>query len=295
MLVAALRGITKTFGSVEALRGLDLMIQRGELVALLGPNGAGKTTALRILLGLAKPTKGTAEIFGHEPRSAQARRERGTLLQVSKVPETLRVHEHIELFSSYYQSPLPLRTTLEVAGLEEIANRLTGELSGGQKQRLLFALAICGNPPLLCLDEPTVGLDVESRRKLWHHIRSFVVRGGSVLLTTHYLEEADALADRIAVIQSGRITAEGSPGEIKARATARKILCTTCLDESTLRALPGVAGVGRHRQRCEILAADAENVVRQLLARDASLSDLEITAAGLEEAFLSLTSQEVLQ
>jgi ABC-2 type transport system ATP-binding protein len=215
MLVAELNNVTKSYGPVIALRGLDLAIQPGELVALLGPNGAGKTTAVRILLGLTQPDSGTAAIFSHDPRSHEAKLRRGALLQVAKVPETLRVREHIELFSSYYEHPLPVAETMAAAGLRGIENRLFGDLSGGQKQRVLFALAICGNPSLLFLDEPTIGLDVEARRILWLHIRGFVARGGSVLLTTHYLEEAETLANRIAVIQRGAIVAQGSPSELK--------------------------------------------------------------------------------
>jgi ABC-2 type transport system ATP-binding protein len=217
MPVAELRGVTKRYGTIEALRGIDLKIERGELVAVLGPNGAGKTTAVRILLGLAKADSGTATVFGFPPSSQEAKLRRGALLQVAKVPETLRVREHIELFSSYYPKPLPLAETIAAAGLQGIENRLFGELSGGQKQRVLFALALCGNPDLLFLDEPTVGLDVAARRALWERIRWFVAQGGSVLLTTHYLDEADALANRVAVINGGRIIAEGTPAEIKAR------------------------------------------------------------------------------
>ena len=217
MPVAELRQVRKRYGTTEALRGVDLNIERGELVALLGPNGAGKTTAVRILLGLAKADSGSATVFGCPPASMDAKLRRGALLQVARVPETLKVREHIELFSSYYPNPLPFAETIAAAGLQGIENRLFGELSGGQKQRVLFALALCGNPDLLFLDEPTVGLDVEARRALWSRIRAFVARGGSVLLTTHYLDEADALANRVAVINHGRIIAEGTPAEIKAR------------------------------------------------------------------------------
>ena len=221
MPVAELRGVTKQYGPIAALRGIDLSIEPGELVALLGPNGAGKTTAVRILLGLAAPTTGKAAIFGKNPRSREARLHRGAQLQVAKVPETLRVREHIELFSSYYPKPLPTEETIAAAGLKGVEDRLFGDLSGGQKQRALFALAICGDPDILFLDEPTVGLDVAARRALWERIRGFVARGGSVLLTTHYLDEADALAHRVAVINQGRIVAEGTPAEIKARTASR--------------------------------------------------------------------------
>jgi ABC-2 type transport system ATP-binding protein len=217
MPVAELRGVTKRYGDIEALRGIGLGIEAGEILALLGPNGAGKTTAVRILLGLLQPTSGKAALFGRSPDSLDAKLRRGAMLQVAKVPETIKVREHIELFASYYRHPLSMAETVEAAGLAGIENRLFGELSGGQKQRVLFALAICGNPDLLFLDEPTVGLDVESRRTLWARVRAFRARGGSVLLTTHYLDEADALADRVAVINQGRIVAEGSPAEIKAR------------------------------------------------------------------------------
>jgi ABC-2 type transport system ATP-binding protein len=247
------------------------------------------------LLGLASATSGRASIFGRSPADAAARVQTGALLQVSKVPETLRVGEHIELFSSYYPRPLPFAETIAAAGLEGLEKRLFGDLSGGQKQRVLFALALCGNPRLLFLDEPTVGLDVETRRMLWSRIRAFVDGGGSVLLTTHYLDEADQLADRIAVLSAGRIVAQGTPSQIKSRTAAKTIRCTTCLDEPLLRAIPGIAEVRRNHRGFEILTGEAERVTRELLARDPSLSQLEIVSAGLEEAFLRLTEQEVAQ
>jgi ABC-2 type transport system ATP-binding protein len=216
------------------------------------------------------------------------------MLQVARVPETLKVREHIDLFSSYYRSPLPLETVLAIAGLEKLRDRNFGDLSGGQRQRTLFALAICGDPDLLFLDEPTVGLDVEARRALWEQIRHLVARGKTILLTTHYLQEADALADRIAVINRGEIIAEGTPAEIKAQTSGKRIRCITRLSASALRQIPGVTEVKEDREAVEIHAAEAEPVVRELMARDPGLSGLEITSAGLEEAFLALTQDNSL-
>jgi ABC-2 type transport system ATP-binding protein len=211
------------------------------------------------------------------------------MLQVGRVPETLRVREHIDLFSSYYQKPMAAADVLVAAGLEKLSERKFGELSGGQKQRVLFALAICGDPDLLFLDEPTAGLDVEARRMLWDEIRKLVSRGKTVLLTTHYLQEADALADRVAVINKGVIVAEGSPAEIKAQTAGKRIRCITSLSISVLRQIPGVTEVKEDREAVEIHTGTAEPVLRELLARDASLSALEVASAGLEEAFLALT------
>ena len=215
MLPAQFTSVQKKYGTVEALKGLDLTINQGELLALLGANGAGKTSAVRMLLGLAKPTSGTVRVFGGDPRDARTRTRIGAVLQSARVPETLRVREHIDLFASYYPNPLPFDEVIAAAGLQGIERRKYGELSGGQQKRVLFALAICGNPDLLVLDEPTVGLDVEARRALWKQIRAFIARGKSVLLTTHYLAEAESLADRVVVIHHGNVVAQGTPAEIK--------------------------------------------------------------------------------
>lgn len=216
--VAALVAATQTYGPVLALDRLDLAIRPGEVLALLGPNGAGKTTTIQLLVGLARPASGSARLFGRDPRERGARERLGAMLQVGKVPETLSVRELVRLFSSYYPKPLPLEETIRLAGLGEFADRRFGKLSGGQQRRALFGLALCGNPDLLVLDEPTTGLDVESRRALWTAVRGFRARGGSVLLTTHHIEEADALADRIVLLARGREAASGTPSEIKAAA-----------------------------------------------------------------------------
>lgn len=288
-VVARLHGVSKNYGEVKALRQVDFNIRAGELVALLGPNGAGKTTAIKLLLGLARPNQGTVTVFGGNPVQPDVRLRTGAMLQVARVPETLRVREHIALFSSYYAEPLPIAETLAIAGLETVKDRLFGDLSGGQRQRVLFALALCGNPDLLFLDEPTVGLDVEARRILWEQIRKLVARGKSVLLTTHYLEEADALADRVVVIHQGNVIAEGTSAEIKAQTAGKKIRCVTRLEASVVRQIPGVQDVQRDREALVIRAAVAEPVIRELLARDEQLSGIEVSSAGLEEAFLALT------
>lgn len=288
-VVASLEGVNKNYGSIRALIGVDFRVHAGEVVALLGPNGAGKTTAVKLLLGLLQPNTGKARVFGGDPVNPENRLRTGAMLQVGRVPETLRVREHIDLFSSYYETPLPAAQVLAASGLEKLGDRKFGDLSGGQKQRVLFALAICGDPDLLFLDEPTVGLDVEARRMLWDEIRHLVSRGKTVLLTTHYLQEADALADRVAVINKGEIIAEGTPATIKAQTSGKRIRCITSLDLNTLRRIPGVSEVKDDREAVELHTSVAEPVVRELLARDASLSGLEVTSAGLEEAFIALT------
>lgn len=288
-IVASARHLKKSYGNVTALKNLSMEIRRGELLALLGPNGAGKTTLVRLLLGSARPDAGTVNVFGADPHSGQMQSRVGALLQVGRVPETLKIREHIDLFSSYYPAPLPIEETMAIAGLTGIKDRAYGELSGGQKQRVLFGIAICGNPDLLFLDEPTVGLDVEARRLMWSQIRTLIARGKTVLLTTHYLNEADALADRILVLNQGAIIAEGTPADIKARAMGKQIRCTSRLTLEDIRQIPGVLSVTADRNAFELQVNAAEPVVRDLLQRDAFLADLEVTNAGLEEAFLALT------
>ena len=290
--VARSSGLSKKYGEVTALRSVDFELQRGELLALLGPNGAGKTTLVRMLLGLASPDAGRVTVFGAYPRDEAMRYRVGAMLQVARVPETLKVREHIDLFSSYYPNPLPVAETLRIAGLEDLTDRRFGELSGGQRQRVLFAISICGDPDLLFLDEPTVGLDVEARRLMWTQIRSLVARGKTVLLTTHYLNEADALADRILVLQQGSIVAEGTPAEIKSRAIGKQVRFSSRLSLDEIRGIPGVQQITADRQKYQLQVQAAEPVVRELLQRDYWLSDLEVTSAGLEEAFLALTQNQ---
>jgi len=219
-----LAGAGKVYpGGILAVRDVSLTVAPGQTLALLGPNGAGKTTTIRLILGLAAATTGVVRVFGRDPRDAAARVRIGTMLQVAEMPATLTVREHITLFSSYYPAPLDLGEVLRLAALEGLADRRAERLSGGQRQRLAFALAICGDPDLLVLDEPTANLDIESRVALWEQIRVLGARGKSILITTHHLAEADALADRIAFIARGAIVADGTPAEIKARAGTREL------------------------------------------------------------------------
>ena len=295
-VIAELTGVTKEYkGSVTALNAVDLQLRGGEITSLLGPNGAGKTTAIKILLGLAAPTRGTVRVFGGDPRRSHNRVRTGAMMQVAKVPENLRVREHINIFRSYYPNPLDLNETLAITEIEPLAHRLFGTLSGGERQRVMLALALCGNPDLLFLDEPTVGLDVDARRALWNCIRTARAQGRAVLLTTHYLTEAEALADRVVVLNHGSIIADGTVSEVQRRVSLRRIRCVTSISADTIRSFGEVSSVRVDGHRVEIMTPTAERVARQLLERDAALSDLEITGAGLEEAFLELTrgAQEV--
>ena len=286
-----LRNATKTFGAVRALNGVSLAVQPGETVALLGPNGAGKTTAISLMLGLRKPTTGTAALFGRDPRDPASRTRIGVMLQESGVPFTLKVREVTELFRRLYPHPLDVQTALDLAQLTDKANALVASLSGGQKQRLYFALAIVGDPDLLFLDEPTVSFDVEARRAFWEQIGNMAAAGKTIVLTTHYLEEADALADRIVVINAGQIVAEGTPSAIKARVGAKRVRFRAAgLDEAHLMRLPGVQRASHVAELIEVYTLEPEALLRTLFAEGLMIHELEVVGADLEEAFLALTA-----
>ena len=291
--VVELSEVSKNYGGVQALQTVSVRLEAGEVVAFLGPNGAGKSTAIAIMLGLRKPTGGRALLFGGDPRAVAARSRIGVMLQESGVPPTLKVRELIELFRIYYPRPLATKDLLIRAGLEDKAGAQLGTLSGGQKQRVYFALAISGNPDVIFLDEPTTGLDVEARRAFWEQIRDFVDSGKTIVLTTHNLEEADALAKRIVVINKGRIIADGTPGAIKARTAGKHV------SFSTGRPLTAdfFAGLSLTRlvlqdDRVSFLSAEPEPAIERVFSAGCALRELEVVPAGLEEAFLTLTGAD---
>jgi len=288
-VIGSLERVSKRYGDTVALDGLDLELRRGEVLALLGPNGAGKTTSVRLMTGLDRPDIGEVHIFGGSPRDIEVKRRVGVMLQLSGLPENLRVGEHLDLFSRYYGQPIAPEEVLRIAGLTDLVDRPYRALSGGQQRRVQFALAICGDPELLFLDEPTAGLDVESRRGFWAQIRRLVSRGTAIVLTTHYLEEADALADRVVVIDRGKTIASGSPEEIRALGGGKRIGFRTDLDRARLAGLPGVTSVVMKDDRAELVSGAVVDTLRALLAIECRIDDLEVTGARLEDAFLNLT------
>ncbi len=292
--LACLRGAVKSYGALRALDGIDLELHRGELLALLGPNGAGKTTAISLLLGLVRADAGEVRLFGMDPQRIEARRGIGVMLQDAQLPATLRVGELIRLTASYYPSPRSVAESAELAGVADLLQRPYGKLSGGQQRRVQFALALCGNPRLLFLDEPTVGMDIEARQKLWSAIRTLVADGVSIVLTTHYLEEAEALADRVCVMAGGKVVSEGSVQALRARIALKRVWCATRLPLAEVAAWPEVADARLDGERLCLSTEHVEALVRRLLAHDAQLSALEVRAAGLAEAFTELTRDDVV-
>lgn len=289
-LLACLKGVSKAYGPVQALSDVDIDVHAGEVLAVLGANGAGKSTALGLLTGRIGANTGQVELLGGDPRDAGIRRGIGVMLQEGSLPDTLRVIEHVGLYSTYYPDPRPVAESLALAGLQDIAKRRYSDLSGGQQRRVQFALAICGRPALLFVDEPTVGLDVEARRNFWSVLRQLRGEGTGIVLTTHYIEEADALADRVLLLANGRVLAEDTPAGIKARAAGKRIRARTSLGPSALSAWPEVRSLSIDEGVAELVTNDAEQLLRRWLAADACLADIECRPLSLEEAFLTLTS-----
>jgi ABC-2 type transport system ATP-binding protein len=273
-VLARLRGACKRYGAVEALRGIDLDLRGGELLALLG---------------LLRADAGTVELFGADPQDIGARRNIGVMLQDASLPPTLKVGELLRLTASYYPAPRSVAESADMAGVADLLPRAYAKLSGGQQRRVQFALALCGRPRLLFLDEPTVGMDIQARQKLWAAIRTLVAEGCGVVLTTHYLEEAEALADRVCVVAHGRIISEGTVDALRARIAVKQVRCSTALRAADVAAWPEVAEARADGERLWMSTPHAEALVRRLLAADATLAGLEVRAAGLAEAFTELT------
>jgi len=287
-------GLTKSYGSVQAVRGIDLVIAPGETVALLGPNGAGKTTTIDMILGLRHPDAGTVSVCGLPPASAVRSGWVGGMLQTGSLPDHLRVRELLALVASYYPQPLDVEDVLRRTGLSDLAERWTTKLSGGQAQRVRFATALVANADLLVLDEPTSGIDVEGRHEFWEVMRGVAAEGKTVVFATHYLEEADAFADRIVLIARGSIVADGPATEIKAKAGSRTVRATLPLvDLSSLRALPGVMDVERHGETVVLSCSNADAALAALFPKFPEAHDVEARSGSLEEAFLELTAEPV--
>jgi ABC-2 type transport system ATP-binding protein len=285
-VIASVRGLNKTFNKKSALTQIDLDINGGQVVAILGANGAGKTTLINILLGRLALDSGAVSVFGQKPGASQVRRQTGTLLQVANLPETLRIKEHIQLFQSYYPEPMDYQKVIKYAGLESMQDRFSKKLSGGEKQRLLFALAICGNPKLLFLDEPSVGMDIQSRQNLWKAIRDLKAQGTAIVLTTHYLEEADSLADQIVLLKEGKIVAEGTNQEIKAKMSGSVIQFISPESPIDFSQCSGVTLIEKVGRYTSIQTDDVNSTLTSILSLFADLQGLTVENAGLEQAFL---------
>ncbi|HEY6015064.1 MAG TPA: ABC transporter ATP-binding protein [Candidatus Limnocylindrales bacterium] len=289
----AFEGVSRSYGQVLALDGVDLVIPGGSTVALLGPNGAGKSTAIGLMLGLLHPDRGTVGVLGLPPRDAVEAGRVGAMLQVGGLPVGVTVGEIVDFTRRLYPHPMTLERALALSGMTAFRRRRTEDLSGGETQRLRFALAIAGDPELVFLDEPTVAMDVESRRGFWAEMRQFAAEGRTVLFATHYLEEADQVADRIVVLDRGRVVADGTAGSLKAGVAGRTIRFTLPYpDPAVLGALPGVTACDLHGDDVTLRSSDTDATLRAIYAGDLPILDLEVTGADLETAFLALTRND---
>lgn len=283
-------GAVKAFGAVRAVDGVDLEIGRGETVALLGRNGAGKSTTISLLLGLNEPDEGTVALFGGPPEAAVRAGRVGAMLQETRPVPRVTVRELVSFVAGRYPAPLPVADALELAGIGDLAGRRVDRLSGGQVQRVRFAVALAGNPDLIVLDEPTAALDVEARRAFWDSMRSYARRGHTVLFSTHYLEEADAHADRILVIDHGRLVADGTGEQLK-RSVGGNLVSFDLAGRGTegLTLLPGVVSVEVRGDRARLRTDDSDATVLAL-AELGAIRGLEVVPASLDDAFMVLTS-----
>jgi ABC-2 type transport system ATP-binding protein len=287
MILARAIEVSRRYGDVLALDRVTLDVAAGELVGLLGPNGAGKTTLVSLLTGVRKPTAGRVELGGGDPRDPASRRALGVTPQETGLPPSLRVGEVVDFVRAHFPEPLGRDELLARFGLSDLVDRQTGGLSGGQKRRVAVALAFAGRPRIVFLDEPSTGLDVEARHALWDGIRTFSDEGGTVVLTSHYLEEIEALARRVVVIGGGRVLADDTVSAVRNLVAIRRVSLTSC---APLPQLPGVVGVERDGGRTHLMTADSDRLVRDLVDSDVPFSDLEVRPTSLEEAFLTLTA-----
>ncbi|MEV6193662.1 ABC transporter ATP-binding protein [Streptomyces sp. NPDC051920] len=286
------RGAVKTFGAVRAVDGLDLDVAAGETVALLGRNGAGKSTAISLLIGLNEPDEGSVELFGGRPEDSVRAGRIGAMLQDARPVPRVTVQELVAFVAGRYPAPLPVAEALRLAGVTDLAGRRVDRLSGGQAQRVRFAVALAGNPALIVLDEPTAALDVEARHAFWESMRAYARRGHTVLFSTHYLEEADAHADRIVVVDRGRIVADGTGEELRRSAGGNLVSFDLAgLAADGLALLPGVVDVEVRGGRARLRTDDSDATVVALAERGA-IRGLEVVPASLDDAFLALTSRE---
>ncbi|SYX87114.1 ABC transporter ATP-binding protein [Paenibacillus alvei] len=283
--------LVKQFGSFHAVNNIDLRFERGQISALLGPNGAGKTTTISMILGLQKPTSGEIKVLGQPAGTRELRHRVGALMQDVKAPDGLNVAEVLNLFRSYYRNPLPLSRLLDLSGLHGEAKRRATSLSGGQRRRLAFAQSLAGNPELVLLDEPTVGMDVEARGRFWDTVRALSNDGRTVVLTTHDLEEADAVADHIAIIAAGTLAASGTSQELKSQTALRTVSFRLQVEQQdkALMQLPGVVKVERASGRIRLHVRNTDEVLSALLQSGWGVSDIDIQSAKLEDAFRSIT------
>jgi ABC-2 type transport system ATP-binding protein len=284
--------VTHRYGDTLALDRVSLDVTAGELVGLLGPNGAGKSTLVNLLTGIRRPTSGVVELCGGDPRLPASRRLLGVTPQETGLPASLRVGEVVDFVRAHYANPLTQGELLDRFGLSDLVRRQTGGLSGGQKRRVAVALAFLGRPSIVFLDEPTTGLDVEARRSLWDGIRSFHADGGTVVLTSHYLEEIEALAKRVVVIGGGRVLADDTVPAIRGLVAIRRVSLTSA---STLPPLDGVLNVERDGDRQHLITPDSDQLVRDLVRHNVPFTDLEVRPTSLEEAFLTLTEAPALE
>ena len=289
--ILTVNSISCTYGDFQAISNVSLELKQGEIVSILGSNGAGKTTLINAMLGKKELSKGDLSVFGYAPGSMNAKRNIGAMLQIAALPDHVKVKEHLTLFRSYYGNPMSESELVSLAGLEEILESYSNELSGGQKQRVLFALALCGNPRLLFLDEPSVGMDVKSRHRLWQAMRQLKERGVCIVLTTHYLEEADQLSDRILLLDRGKIQQQGTPSSIKQSISNQTIKCSTDVPAEAFTQLDEVTSAVCTNRYCVIQTTDATTTLQAIFNANYDIQQLTVSDTSLEDVLMAMDDE----